>query len=81
LAARDPGNSEWQRHLIVNLVKTGRASGDKACFKRALDKAAKPEAQDWECGRSGAGFSCGVDGQAVCGLEEKNTQVEETCGK
>ncbi len=44
-------------------------------------KTAKPDAQEWDCGRTGAGFSCGLDGQAICALEEKSTKTEKTCGK
>ena len=36
LAARDPGNAEWQRDLIVSLVKLGGASGEHAHWARAL---------------------------------------------
>jgi hypothetical protein len=43
-------------------------------------RSAQPEAQEWDCRKLGAGFSCGFDGQAVCDLEEKSTKVEETCG-
>ncbi len=39
-AARDPNNAEWQRDLIVSLVKTGTVKANKAYFKRALDIAA-----------------------------------------
>ena len=44
-------------------------------------KAAKPDAQEWECGKAGTGFSCGFEGQAICETEEKSTRVEETCRK
>ena len=44
-------------------------------------KSAKPDAQQWDCGKIGHGFSCGLEGQAICELEEKSTKLDETCGK
>jgi hypothetical protein len=37
LAKRDPGNSQWQRDLIVSYVKLSEATGDKAYVRKALD--------------------------------------------
>jgi hypothetical protein len=39
LAGRDPGNVQWQRDLIVSLVKLGTTSGEKSYLQRALDLA------------------------------------------
>jgi len=36
LAARDPLNAEWQRDLIVSLVKLGESTGDAIYTARAL---------------------------------------------
>lgn len=44
-------------------------------------KSAAPEAQEWDCAPLGNGISCGFDGRAICQLDVKSTEEEETCGK
>jgi hypothetical protein len=39
LAARDPTNADWQRDLIVSLVRLCKVTGEKAYASRALDLA------------------------------------------
>ncbi len=41
---------------------------------------AEPEAQVWNCEAMGGGIACGFEGLAVCQLEERRIQEEETCG-
>lgn len=44
-------------------------------------KAAKPDAQAWECERAGKGFSCGFEGRAICEVDVRSFKTEETCGE
>lgn len=37
VAGRDPGNTDWQRDLIVSDVKLNEVTGDKAYAAKALD--------------------------------------------
>jgi hypothetical protein len=39
LAGRDPGNVQWQRDLIVSLIKVSTMSGEKSYLQRALNLA------------------------------------------
>jgi hypothetical protein len=52
-----------------------------AATTRFRFKSAGVEAQQWDCGKNGAGFSCGFDGQAICELEESSVRADESCGK
>ena len=52
-----------------------------AATSRYHFKTATINPQQWDCGKSGGGYSCGFDGQAVCELEEKSVRTDETCGK
>jgi len=44
-------------------------------------KSATPAPQVWNCSPTGKGLACGFEGDAVCELEERRIQEQETCGK
>ncbi len=39
-----------------------------------------PDAQSWNCESVNEKFACGFEGEAVCQLESREIQVQETCG-
>jgi hypothetical protein len=44
-------------------------------------KSATPAPQVWNCSPTGKGQTCGFEGAAVCELEERRIQEQDTCGK
>jgi hypothetical protein len=44
-------------------------------------KSAMPIPQVWNCSRLAQGVTCGLEGEAVCDLDERRIQEYETCGK
>lgn len=44
-------------------------------------KGVTPVAQQWHCERVSGGVACGFDGEAVCALEERRVEEQESCGK
>jgi hypothetical protein len=44
-------------------------------------RSATPAPQVWDCSPIAKGVTCGFEGEAVCGLEERRIQELETCGK
>lgn len=41
---------------------------------------AKPTVQTWNCSRASGGVLCGLEGEAVCEVEERRVQEVEVCG-
>ena len=44
-------------------------------------KSAMPVPQVWNCSPLAQGVTCGLEGEAVCDLDERSIQEYETCGK
>lgn len=42
---------------------------------------AKPVPQSWNCSPTSGGVVCGFEGEAVCEVEERRIQENETCGR
>jgi hypothetical protein len=40
---------------------------------------AKPTVQTWNCSRASGGVRCGLEGEAVCEVEERRVQEVEVC--
>jgi TIR domain len=63
-----------------------RASAERQCKSFAATTShrlisAMPAPQVWHCGRVSRGVTCGFDGEALCSLEERGIQEDETCGR
>jgi hypothetical protein len=43
-------------------------------------KGSTPVAQQWSCETTSQGVVCGFEGEAVCELEERRVEAQETCG-
>jgi hypothetical protein len=44
-------------------------------------RSSSPAPHVWNCSAIGKGVTCGFEGEAVCGLEERSIQEQESCGK
>ena len=65
-------------------LETGGAAADRLCGGFAAGtlfrlRSARPEPQTWDCTTSSAGTVCGFSGEAVCALDQRETQETEVC--
>jgi hypothetical protein len=58
-----------------------RECGEFAATTLFRLRSATPAPQVWNCSLTGKGQACGFEGAAVCELEERRIQEQETCGK
>ena len=68
-----------RRSRVRNPRRTVLCKGFAATTLFRLSTSA-PAAQTWDCMPIGKGWVCGFEGEAVCGVEERRIQEEESCG-
>jgi hypothetical protein len=64
----------------------GQVSAEQLCkgFAAATSfrfTSAKPTVQTWHCSPVARGVACGLEGEAVCTVEERRVQELEACGR
>jgi hypothetical protein len=83
--ARDNVPSANEDAARVAALVRARASAERLCKGFAATTSfrlisAVPVQERWQCSRVTGGVTCGLEGEAVCGLEQRSIQEDESCG-
>ena len=82
---QDDAASSDQAGAQSAAMTRGQVSAERLCKTFAATTlfrftSAKPVAQTWHCSTTAKAVICGFEGEAVCAVEERRVQEDESCG-